>query len=91
MTTVETTARIIELRDAYQRERIEENRRLKNENKRLRAEVEYLERVVIPAMLRANGTVVIPRRTLNPRGSVYAPKVIAEQNAAGDVILKLEK
>ena len=86
--TTKTMERVTELRDAYQRERIEENRRLKNENRRLRAEIEYLERVVIPAMLRVNGATVIPINALN---SSAGARVAMEQNAAGDVILKLEK
>ncbi len=90
MTVTETTVRVAELREAYQREQAAENKRLRAENKRLRDELAYAETVAIPAVLAVTGTVVVPRRLLAPRG-VTPGRVVAEQNAAGDVILRLER
>lgn len=90
MTATDTATRTDELRAAYQREQAAENRRLRAENKRLAGEVRYYETVILPAIIKANGTAVIPRKTFDPRGKAYGPRVTAEQNSAGDIIVRLE-
>lgn len=83
MTATDTAVRVAELRDAYRREQAAKNRQLQSENRRLRADKEYAEKILL-AILQCSGTVVVPKN-VRAKG-----ELVVERNTAGDIIVRLE-